>query len=85
MHQNMKNIVFIFYRANLEILHLKKLLILFRISSERSCLFHKCWQCLNLTKKKDQNFVTVNRECKKFKLNELSPDMFNLEKRVKFK
>ena len=45
-----------------------------------SSLFNIYWKCLNLTKKLDEDFFTyagvVNRECEKFKLEELSPDQF---------
>lgn len=42
--------------------------------------FYTSWQCMNLAKDKDGNFITytsnVNRMCEKFKLDQLSPDRF---------
>ena len=50
------------------------------IFGERSSLCNICWECLNLMKKEEEDFITyasvVNREYEKFKLEELSSDKF---------
>ena len=55
-------------------------LILSNISGDRSFLFNTCWQCLNLIKGDDEDFVTyarvVNQESEIFELNDLTPDLF---------
>ena len=49
------------------------------IFDKSSFLFNICLKCLNL-RKEDEDFFTfisvVNRECEKFKLEELSSDQF---------
>ena len=54
--------------------------ILSSIFGERVSLFHTRFQCLNMIKKDDEDFVTyagnVNKICERFLLNELSIDRF---------
>ena len=63
-----------------DILFQETIFLLTKTFGKRSLLFNTCWQCLNLTKKNTDNYTifasVVNRECKKFKLSELTPDMF---------
>ena len=51
-----------------------------KVFGEWCSLFNKHWQCLNLTKKENEDYTTfaciVNRECEKFRLSEITPDMF---------
>ena len=50
------------------------------VFGDRNSLFNTSWQCLNLVKGIDEDFITnagvVNREWEKFKLNELTPNLF---------
>ncbi|XP_029651740.1 uncharacterized protein LOC115224914 [Octopus sinensis] len=54
--------------------------ILTNIFSEKSSQFNIRWECLNRKENESDNFVTyasmVNKACEKFKLEELTPDMF---------
>ena len=54
--------------------------LLTKIFGEKSSLFNTRWKCLNLAKKDSEDYTTfasvVNRECEKFKLSELTSDMF---------
>ena len=54
--------------------------ILTKIFGEQSSLFNTRWQCLKLTKKDCEDYTTfantVNRYCERFRLNEITPDMF---------
>lgn len=51
-----------------------------RIFGERSSIFHTRYQCLQLVKKVQDDYVTyasiVNRECERFRLQEMSSDQF---------
>ena len=48
--------------------------------SPKTSLFHKRWQCLNLTRKEGEGYTTfasvVNKHCDDFRLAELSADNF---------
>ncbi|XP_014784252.1 uncharacterized protein LOC106879270 [Octopus bimaculoides] len=54
--------------------------ILCKIFSEKSSFFNTCRKCLNLEKNNEEDYITyasrVNREFVRFKLDELTPDMF---------
>ena len=54
--------------------------ILTKNFGDRTSLFNAQWNCLNLVKCDNNNFVTyfrvVNQECEKFKLNELTSNSF---------
>ncbi|CAH8606257.1 unnamed protein product [Schistosoma rodhaini] len=51
-----------------------------RIFGERSSIFHTRYRCLQLVKKVQDDYVTyasiVNRECERFRLQEMSSDQF---------
>ena len=71
---------FILPRHPGEILFQDTIRILTKIFDEQCSLFNTRWQFLNLTKKENKDYMTfasiVNRECEKFRLSEITPDIF---------
>ena len=71
---------FILPRHSREISFLKLIQILTKIFRERCLLFNTRRQFLNLTKKENEDYSTfariVNRECEKFRLSQITPNMF---------
>ena len=69
-----KYVNFILLRQPSKVTFRKTIQILTKIFGEQ------CWQCLKLTKKDCEDYTTfasrVNRYCERFKLNEITPDMF---------
>ena len=79
--QNMKNMQTLFCRdTQVKLRSEKTIQILTKIFGEQSPLFNTRWQCLNLKKKDCEDYTTfagtVNRYCEKFRLSEITPDMF---------
>ena len=75
-----KYVSFILPRHPWEISCKETVQILTKIFGDRCSLFNTCWQCLNLTRKENADYTTFasifNRECEKFRLSEITPDMF---------
>ena len=75
-----KYINFILLRQPGEVTFRETIQILMKIFGELSTLFNTSWQCLNLTKKDCEDYMTFastfNRYCERFQLNEITPDMF---------
>ena len=59
---------------------LETIFLFTKIFGEKSSHFNTHWECLNLTKKDTDAYITfasiVNRECEEFKLHKLTLDMF---------
>ena len=75
-----KYVNFILPRKPGEMTFRETLQILTKIFGEQSSLFNTRWQCLNLAKKDFKDYTnfasTVNSYCERFRLNEITPDMF---------
>ncbi|XP_014778320.1 uncharacterized protein LOC106874916 [Octopus bimaculoides] len=71
---------FILPRKPVELCLEETIIILTNIFSEKSSQFNIRWECLNLKKNESDDFVTyagmVNKACERFRLEELTPDMF---------
>ncbi|XP_029641312.1 uncharacterized protein LOC115216253 [Octopus sinensis] len=71
---------FILSKKTSEICFEETIELLSKMFSDKSSLFNTHWECLNLVKEEDEDFVIyiriVNKMCGKFKLKELSPDIF---------
>ena len=75
-----KYVDFILLRQLGQVTFQETIQIRMKIFGEQSSLFNTSWECLNLTKKDCEDYMTfastVNRYCERFQLNEITSDMF---------
>ena len=75
-----KFIKYILPRKASELTFAEAVELIMEIFSPKKSLFHKRWRCLNLTRKKEEDYTTfaseANKHCDDFRLAELSVDIF---------
>ena len=79
-HENTKYTNYILPNKPKEMSFEKTIETLSKMFGERDSLFHTRYECLNIIKEDDEDFVAyarkVNAQCERFKLKDLKEDMF---------